>query len=103
MPDNWSVYIIEADDELLYTGVSTDPERRFDEHCHGSRGARFFAGRKPRAIVYLESGYSRGDALRREYEIKIMTRQRKLSLISEGQNRTAKHQTNMKQIQEPAK
>src|SRR6056300_1354274 len=101
MPDNWSVYIIEADDELLYTGVSTDPERRFEEHCRGVRGARFFAGRKPRAIVYLESGYSRGDALRREYQIKSMTRQSKLLLISEGRQQTANPQANMKQIQEP--
>lgn len=90
MSDSWSVYIIEADDESLYTGVSTDPERRFEEHRSGTKGARFFAGRKPRAIVHLETGYSRGDALRREYQIKSMTRQDKLILISQSCNQVTK-------------
>lgn len=89
MPNNWAVYIIEADDDSLYTGISTDPERRFEEHSRGVKGARFFAGRKPRAIVHLETGYSRGDALRREYQIKSMTRQDKLLLISADDDSTS--------------
>lgn len=101
MPDNWAVYIIEADDDLLYTGVSTDPQRRFEEHLSGTRGARFFAGRKPKAIVHLETGYSRGDALRREYQIKSMTRQEKLLLISASVDEDTNSQTHSKQIQEP--
>jgi putative endonuclease len=86
--DNWTVYIIETDDDLLYTGISTDPQRRLQEHQRGSRGARFFAGRSPRAIVYLEEGYSRSAALRREYEIKSMTRQKKLKLIAADSSNT---------------
>ena len=66
----WSVYIIEASDHSLYTGVSTDVERRFREHAGGRRGARFFHGRKPVRVVYEESGHTRSSACQREAAIK---------------------------------
>ena len=84
MQSNWCVYIIETDDDRLYTGISTDPERRIKEHGQGSRGARFFAGRSPRAIVYRESGYTRSEALQREYQIKSLSRNAKLELIADA-------------------
>lgn len=79
-PD-WFVYIIEASDGSLYTGVTTDVERRFAEHCSSNRGARFFRGRKPLAVVYTETHPDRSSALRREAAIKQLTRERKLKLI----------------------
>ena len=66
---NWSVYMIEADDGAYYTGVSTDVERRFQEHCNGGRGARYFRGRKPVAVVYQEPGHTRSSACQREAAI----------------------------------
>lgn len=78
---NWSVYIIRCNDGSLYTGVSTDPERRFEEHRAGKRGARYFAGRQPEAIVWRESGHDQGSALRREAAIKKLDRRDKLRLI----------------------
>lgn len=78
---HWWVYIIRCDDGSLYTGVSTDPERRFAEHLGLSRGARYFNGRKPVAIVYTESGHTRSSAGRREAEIKKLPRTAKLALI----------------------
>lgn len=78
---NWSVYIIRCDDGSLYTGISTDPERRFEEHRTGKRGARYFAGRQPEAIVWQETGHDQGGALRREAAIKKLDRRAKLRLI----------------------
>lgn len=80
--DNWSIYIIEASDASLYTGVTTDIERRFEEHLQGRRGARYFSGRAPVRVVYREHGHSRSSACRREAEIKKLSRRDKQILIA---------------------
>lgn len=80
--NNWSVYIILASDGSYYTGVSTDPERRFSEHLKGKKGARFFAGRRPEKIVYREDAHTRSSALRREYAIKQLTKAQKKRLAT---------------------
>ena len=41
---SWYVYIIRASDQSLYTGITTDPERRFAEHQSGKAGAKYFRG-----------------------------------------------------------
>ena len=84
-PQEWYVYIIKASDERLYTGVTTDVERRFSEHTDSRKGARFFRGRQPVEVVYTENHPDRGSAQRRESEIKKLTRVLKLELI--GVNR----------------
>ena len=78
----WSIYIIEASDHSYYTGITTDVERRFDEHLHGKQGAKFFNGRKPLAVVYREDGHDRSSASRREAEIKKLSRIEKKELIA---------------------
>ena len=80
--DSWSLYIIEASDTSLYTGITTDVERRFDEHLQGPRGARYFNGRNPSRIVYREDGHSRSSASRREAQIKKLSRTEKQNLIA---------------------
>ena len=82
--DNWSLYIIEASDSTLYTGITTDVERRFDEHLQGTRGARYFNGRNPCRVLYREDGHSRSSASRREAEIKKLTRRAKQQLIEQA-------------------
>ena len=78
---SWTVYIIECDDKSLYTGITTDLDRRFNEHRDSPRSARYFAGRTPVKVVFEESGYDRSSALKREYAIKQLSRPAKLSLI----------------------
>lgn len=78
----WFVYIIEADDHSLYTGISTDVERRFQEHFDKPVGAKYFNGRKPVQVVYREGGHNRSTASKRESEIKKLSRQQKQALIS---------------------
>jgi len=78
---DWVVYMIKASDDSLYTGVTTDVERRFKEHCSPAKGARYFRGRRPVAIVYTENHPDRGSAQRREAAIKRFSRKKKLQLI----------------------
>jgi putative endonuclease len=87
--DNWSLYIIEASDRSLYTGITTDVERRFGEHLEGPRGARYFNGRKPLKILYREDGHDRVSASRREAEIKKLSRRAKQQLIAQAQHSEA--------------
>jgi putative endonuclease len=79
---NWSVYIIESDDNSYYTGITTDVERRFVEHGAGRLGAKFFNGRTPVKIVYQEAGHTRSSASKREAEIKKLTRSQKQAFIA---------------------
>ncbi len=65
----WMVYMIVSDEGSLYTGITTDIERRWQQHLDG-RGARHFRSRRPRAVVYLEAGHDRSSAARREIAIK---------------------------------
>lgn len=80
----WFVYMIRASDGRLYTGITTDVERRFGEHRDPRKGARFFRGRRPVEVVYTESHLDRGSALRREAAIKRLSRGLKLDLIRES-------------------
>ena len=82
--DNWSLYIIEASDASLYTGITTDVDRRFSEHRERNRGARYFNGRDPLRVVYREDGHDRSSASKREAEIKRMTRLEKERLIAKS-------------------
>lgn len=77
----WFVYMIEASDGSLYTGITTDVDRRFAEHCGNARGAKYFRGRTPRKVVYTECHPDRSSAQRREATIKKLARGEKLSLI----------------------
>ena len=70
------VYIVVCADGTLYTGYSTDPERRVAEHNSG-RGARYTRSRGPVRLAYLEEVKSRESALRRELQVKRMNRREK--------------------------
>lgn len=86
---NWFVYIIHCTDESLYTGITTDIEKRFIAHTL-HLGAKYFRGRKPRQLVYLESGHDRSSATKREMEIKKLKRVDKIKLISAIENQIDK-------------
>jgi len=77
----WYVYIILCSDNSLYTGITIDPKRRFLQHGDGS-GAKYFRGRRPLKIAYLETGHTRSSAGSRELQIKRMTRDEKVALIA---------------------
>jgi predicted GIY-YIG superfamily endonuclease len=75
------VYIVRCADGTLYTGYARDPQARAAAHSRG-RGARYTAGRGPVTLVYTERCRSVGAALRREYEVKCLSRRAKQALIA---------------------
>ncbi len=77
----WTVYIIQAESGKLYTGITIDLERRLAEHKSSARGAKFFRTSSPRSVVFREVRRGRGDAQRRERQIKGMSHVEKLELI----------------------
>jgi len=74
------VYIIECKDGTLYTGITTDVQRRFKEHALGKGGA-YTRSHKVKKILYTEKLKTRSKALKREYQIKSLPRNKKLALI----------------------
>ena len=76
--------MVETQSGKLYTGISTDTERRFQEHASRKKGAKFFSTSAPVKIVYREKQVDRAAACQRESEIKKMSRKMKLNLIQQG-------------------
>ena len=74
-------YLLRCRDGSLYTGWTTDLDRRLKAHNSG-RGARYTRSRRPVELVYRESFPTRHEAMHRECEIKRMTREEKLRLIA---------------------
>ena len=77
----WYVYMVRASDQTLYTGITTDLDRRLAEHQSGKGGAKYFRGRDALEMVFTEAKHTRSTASKREAEIKKLTRHQKLSLI----------------------
>ena len=75
------VYILLCADGTLYTGITTDLARRFAEH-KAKKGAAYTAAHPVKKIAYSEACASRGAALKREAEIKRLSRAKKLALIA---------------------
>ena len=81
----WSVYLVRCCDNTLYCGVATDTAKRVKAHNNGT-GAKYTRGRnrRPVKLVYTETGYDKSGALKREYEIKQLSKDRKELLVRLG-------------------
>jgi putative endonuclease len=79
-------YIVRCSDGTLYTGYARDPQARAKVHNSG-RGARYTSGRRPVRLVYAETFASRSDALKREHQLKRLTRAGKEALIAARRGR----------------
>ena len=77
--DNY-VYIVQCRDGSLYTGWTTDVEKRVAAHNAGT-GAKYTKARRPVTLVYFEALESKSEALKREAAIKKLSRSDKLELI----------------------
>lgn len=86
---NWLVYLIRCSDGTLYTGITTDIERRLREHATG-KGAKYFRGREPVELLYLEEGHDRSSASKREIAIKRLKRTEKDLLPASATNSLSK-------------
>jgi len=83
---NWFVYIILCTDNTFYTGITIDVPRRFNQHAAG-QGAKYFRGRKPKELVYIEPGHNRSSATKREIDLKKMSREEKMRIITSDINK----------------
>ena len=76
----WKLYILRCGDGSLYTGIALDVQARLAQHREGT-GAKYTRGRGPLELVYQEVCGDHSTALKREYEVKSLTRQDKMKLI----------------------
>ncbi len=77
----WYLYILRCCDGTLYTGITTDVEKRLETHRSG-KGAKYTRGRGPLELVYRETCGSHSDALKRELAVKRLTRIQKEAMIA---------------------
>jgi putative endonuclease len=80
--DRWYVYMVVCSDRTIYTGITLDIEKRIAEHNNGANGAKYTRSRRPVSIAYQEEFPDRSSASSREYQLKTLSRQQKLQLIS---------------------
>ncbi|MFA6162382.1 MAG: GIY-YIG nuclease family protein [Methylobacter sp.] len=88
---DWQVYIILCTDNTLYTGITNDVARRFNQHAD-KQGAKYFRGRQPKQLVYVEPGHDRSSASKREVVIKKLPRLEKLELLGSEINKVTDFQ-----------
>ncbi len=76
------VYIVECSDNSFYTGSTCNIEKRIREHNSGKAGAKYTRARRPVKLVYVEACLTPSMALKREAEIKRLSRPQKVVLIA---------------------
>lgn len=81
MPD-WYLYIVRCRDGTLYTGISTDVDRRLAEHRKGGdAGSKYLKGRAPLTLLFQKKLGSGSLALKVERRVKMLTREKKEQMI----------------------
>jgi len=79
----WYVYILQCNDGSYYTGITVNIERRINEHnLDNTNSAKYTRFRRPVILVYKEIQKNQSDALKREAQIKKLSRDKKYQLIS---------------------
>ena len=81
MEATWYLYILRCGDGTLYTGITTDVEKRLEAHREG-KGAKYTRGRSPLELVYRECCGDHSNALKREIAVKKLTRSQKERLLN---------------------
>ncbi len=79
----WYTYIVRCADNSLYTGVTTDIDRRLTEHNTSRRGAKYTRSRRPVTLVYLTEGMDKTSAFKLEAQIKKKSKRDKEALLDE--------------------
>lgn len=77
----WFVYMVRCSDASLYSGVTTDVERRFKEHTESKKGSKYVRAKIPLRVVYTEPCASRSEAQIREAQLKKMKKEEKEALV----------------------
>lgn len=80
------VYIVECSDGTYYCGYSNNLDTRINEHNYSRKGARYTKSRRPVKLVYSERLESKSLAMKREIEIKNLTKKKKEMLVWSKKN-----------------
>jgi len=81
---DWFLYVVRTVDDCLYAGITTDVERRYNEHVTlGRKAARYFRIHSPEALAFSVPVGARSLALKVEYRFKQLSKLRKEKIISE--------------------
>ena len=91
----YNVYILKCNDGSLYTGIASDLNERLSRHNQG-KGAKYTKTRLPVELTYFEPSYSKNDAITREFEIKRLSKDRKMKFIRYGRGKRVSLGTDIK-------
>ncbi len=83
-PKTWSLYMVRCPDDSIYTGISTDVQRRFAEHQAG-KGAKYLRGKSPLTLIYQKEIGSHSDALKIEIIMKKLSKAEKEEILKNNQ------------------
>jgi len=75
------VYMVLCSDKTLYTGYTKDLDKRIKEHNEGKRGSKYTKSRRPVKLIYKEKYLDKSSAMKREYQIKQLSKKEKLKLL----------------------
>ncbi len=78
---HWTVYILKCSNDSLYTGVTTNIDRRIEEHNSG-KGAKYMRAHGPGTLIWSKGEYSESEAKVEEARIKKLSRVQKINFIS---------------------
>ena len=78
---HWFLYVVRCSDGTLYTGVTTDLNRRVNEHNTSKRGAKYTKTRRPVNLIWSKEYNNRSEAQSAEYNFKKLSRKQKLDII----------------------
>jgi len=88
----WFLYILKCRDSTFYTGITTDLDRRLDQHNDGT-ASRYTRSRKPVTMVYSETCDDHSAALKRECAVKKLTREEKELMVKKSRTTVARKKT----------
>jgi len=77
----WFVYLLRCSDNSLYTGITTDINRRLNEHNKSNKGAKYTRARRPVTLVYVEKVENKSFASKREYQIRKQPKLNKENMV----------------------
>lgn len=77
------LYLVECIDKTLYTGITTDLDRRVEEHNFSKKGSKYIMARRPVKLVFSKEFKNRSTALKEEFRVKKLSREEKLIMIKE--------------------
>lgn len=82
----WYLYVVRCVDSTLYTGITTDVDRRVREHNASKRGAKYTRTRRPVELVWTREYKSRSEAQKAEYSFKKLFHKEKWEVINEDRS-----------------